>query len=92
MDNPLLFGTKPFGSFKLQEAPCMTDTQTETRVYKGHPLIQWLAKYLDFDPNTYQTITYETPKREMYRIGNIMYGHPVVIRNAMTVLASNYTA
>ena len=89
--NNQLFGNQPFGGFEFQEVPHMTDTQTETRVYKGHPLIQWLAKYLDFDPNTYHTITYETPKREMYRMGSTIYGHPVVVRNAAAILASNCT-
>ena len=91
MDNPL-FSNRLFGGFEFKEAPIMTDTKTETRVYKGHPIIQWLAKYFDFDPNTYQTITYQTPKRGMYRMGNIIYGHPAVVRDAMTALKMNCTA
>ncbi len=37
----------------------MYNNYTETLVYKGHPITQWLSKYLNFDPNVYVTPTLE---------------------------------
>ena len=65
---------------QIIEDPRMTEAYTETVIFKGHPIVQWLAKYFSFDPDI--TVAYERlrPSREVIRVGSMFVMHPATTK------------
>lgn len=76
---------------RVIESPHLSDTYEETETYKGHPIIQWLAKFIRFDPDVHVTrVRHRRPHTGYMFRGNLIV-RPTTA-NMMRGLAATTTA
>jgi hypothetical protein len=63
-----------FASMPVIESPFATEDREEHFTFKGHPIVQWLAKYLHFDPDVHMVKVHRRPT--VFRFGNTLVMHP----------------
>jgi len=71
---------------RVFEAPSMVEEYTYTRTFPGHPLVQWLSRWFDFDPDIHVTYTATRPRREALLINGCVFGHPVFLREVRALM------
>lgn len=81
-----MYGMSDFAGMKIHIDPGMVDIHTETLIYKGHPIIQWLAKYLKFNPDVVQVIERTTPKKNALKFNNMLVMHPKTARDLRAMI------
>ena len=72
---------------QIQENPDMLEQYTETATFKGHPVIQWLAKHLGFNPDVTATYVRHRPSSEVVRLGNVWIMHPATAKQLREQIA-----
>ena len=89
--NPLINDAFNLNGFRVVDCPHIHDTYEETETYKGHPIIQWIAKFIRFDPDVHVTRVRNRGRDRVFMYGNTIIARPDTA-NALRGLGSAITA
>jgi len=61
---------------QIQTSINFTKEVVEKLTYKGHPFVQWLSRWIPFDPDVHVTVSRIVPDMGYIMVGNKMICHP----------------